>query len=80
VQCNVCLLTLQACTSGRRVVEAKNTRSRIYDESVTNRDRFPSYPYVIFFKNFKMVHDPIVRASTFSVCRVVSCVAFRTHS
>lgn len=44
----------------RRVVEAKNTRSRIYDESVTNRDRFPSYPYVIFFKNFKMVHDPIV--------------------
>lgn len=44
-----------------RVMEAKNMRSRAYDQSLVSRARFPRYPYVIFYKNYKMVHEPIVR-------------------
>jgi hypothetical protein len=59
-------------TSANRVIEAKNSRSRVYDDPA-NRIRFPTYPYVIFYKNYQMVHDPIVsRPETFFVDKLHS--------
>jgi hypothetical protein len=58
---------------GRPIELAKRPLSP--GESVA--EKYDVHPYVIFFKNFTMVHRPMVRTT---VVVVVSLMSFRTHA